>query len=179
MTDLSTNLGVNQILQKFEKQDKIKFVDVLVNSAANFTVKKIENISMDQIKKDFQINVISPFMLSKYFGLKMKKKNKGTIFNIGSSSSYDCSENTSIYCSTKHALLGMSKSFNAELKPHGVKSIFIAPGSMKTSMGRKVKNQDFNTFIDPKEVAVMMKNLLNDQKSIFIDELKIKRTVYK
>ena len=50
---------------------------------------------------------------------------------------------------------------------------------MKTSMGRKVKNQDFNTFIDPKEVAVMMKNLLNDQKSIFIDELKIKRTVYK
>jgi len=179
VTDLSTNLGVNQILQKFEKQDKIKFVDVLVNSAANFTVKKIENISMDQIKKDFQINVISPFMLSKYFGLKMKKKNKGTIFNIGSSSSYDCSENTSIYCSTKHALLGMSKSFNAELKPHGVKSIFIAPGSMKTSMGRKVKNQDFNTFIDPKEVAVMMKNLLNDQKSIFIDELKIKRTVYK
>ncbi len=179
VTDLSTNLGVNQILQKFEKQDKIKFVDVLVNSAANFTVKKIENVSMDQIKKDFQINVISPFMLSKYFGLKMKKKNKGTIFNIGSSSSYDCSENTSIYCSTKHALLGMSKSFNAELKPHGVKSIFIAPGSMKTSMGRKVKNQDFNTFIDPKEVAVMMKNLLNDQKSIFIDELKIKRTVYK
>ena len=179
VTDLSTNLGVNQILQKFEKQDKIKFVDVLVNSAANFTVKKIENVSMDQIKKDFQINVISPFMLSKYFGLKMKKKNKGTIFNIGSSSSYDCSENTSIYCSTKHALLGMSKSFNAELKPHGVKSIFIAPGSMKTSMGRKVKNQDFNTFIDPKEVAVMMKNLLSDQKSIFIDELKIKRTVYK
>ena len=73
----------------------------------------------------------------------------------------------------------MSKSFNAELKPHGVKSIFIAPGSMKTSMGRKVKNQDLNTFIDPKEVAVMMKNLLSDQKSIFIDELKIKRTVYK
>ena len=179
VTDLSTNLGVNQILQKFEKQDKIKSVDVLVNSAANFTVKKIENVSIDQIKKDFQLNVISPFMLSKYFGLKMKKKNKGTIFNIGSSSSYDCSENTSIYCSTKHALLGMSKSFNAELKPHGVKSIFIAPGSMKTSMGRKVKNQDFNTFIDPKEVAVMMKNLLNDQKSIFIDELKIKRTVYK
>ena len=69
--------------------------------------------------------------------------------------------------------------FNAELKPYGVKSIFIAPGSMKTPMGRKVKNQDFSTFIDPKEVAIMMKNLLNDKTSIFIDELKIKRTVYK
>ena len=179
LADLSIESGVNKLFKEFEKQKKIKFVDVLVNSAANFSVKKIENVSIDQIKKDFQLNVISPFMLSKYFGLKMKKKNKGTIFNIGSSSSYDCSKNTSIYCTTKHALLGMSKAFNAELKPHGVKSIFIAPGSMKTSMGRKVKNQDFSTFIDPKEVAIMMKNLLNDEKSIFIDELKIKRTVYK
>lgn len=178
-TDLSIDAGVDKLFKKFEEQKKIKFVDVLVNSAANFTVKKIENVSIDQIKKDFQLNVISPFMLSKYFGLKMKKKNKGTIFNIGSSSSYDCSKNTSIYCTTKHALLGMSKSFNAELKPYGVKSIFIAPGSMKTSMGRKVKNQDFSTFIDPKEVAIMMKNLLNDKTSIFIDELKIKRTIYK
>ena len=72
----------------------------------------------------------------------MKKKKKGVIFNIGSSSAYDCSKETSIYCSTKHALLGMSKAFNTELQSHGVRSIFIAPGSMKTSMGRKVKNQD-------------------------------------
>ncbi len=178
-TDLSSDFGVNILFQEFEKQKKVKFVDVLVNSAANFTVKRIENISLDLIKKDFQLNVISPFMISKYFGLKMKKKKKGTIFNIGSSSSYECSEKTSIYCSTKHALLGMSKAFNSELKPHGVKSIFIAPGSMKTSMGKKVKNQDFNTFIDPKEVAIVMKNLLNNEKSIFIDELKIKRTTYK
>ena len=109
----------------------------------------------------------------------MKKKNKGIIFNIGSSSAYDCSENTSIYCSTKHALLGMSKAFNTELKEHGVKSVFIAPGSMKTKMGRKVKNQDFNTFIDPEEVAILMKNLLKKEKSIFIDEIKIKRALYK
>ena len=179
ITDLSKEVGVNKLFKIFEKQKKIKFIDVLVNSAANFTVKKIEKISMLEIKKDFQLNVISPFMISKYFGLKMKKKNKGIIFNIGSSSSYECSKDTSIYCSTKHALLGMSKAFNAEWKSAGVKSIFIAPGSMKTSMGRKVKKQDFNTFIDPYEVANLMKNLLNNQKSMFIDELRIKRTVYR
>ena len=176
--DLSTSLGVTNLIKKIDKQN-IKFIDVLVNSAANFTVKKIENISSDLIKRDFQLNVISPFILSKHFGLKMKKKNKGIIFNIGSSSAYDCSENTSIYCSTKHALLGMSKAFNTELKEHGVKSVFIAPGSMKTKMGRKVKNQDFNTFIDPEEVAILMKNLLKKEKSIFIDEIKIKRALYK
>ena len=178
-TDLSKESGVLRLFKKFETQKEIKFIDILVNSAANFTVKKIEKVSMEKLKSDFQLNVISPFMISKYFGLKMKKKNKGIIFNIGSSSSYDCSKNTSVYCSTKHALLGMSKAFNAEWQSEGVKSIFIAPGSMKTSMGRKVKNQDFNTFIEPYEVAKTMKNLISDEKSMFIDEVKIKRTVYK
>ena len=150
-----------------------------MNSAANFTVKKLEKISTEQIKKDFQLNIISPFLISKYVALIMKKRKKGVIFNIGSSSSYDCSEETSIYCSTKHALLGMSKSFNAELKDHGVRSIFIAPGSMKTPMGKKVKKQNFNSFINPIEVANTMKFLLNNEKSMSIDELKIKRSIYK
>ena len=73
----------------------------------------------------------------------------------------------------------MSKSFNAELKDHGVRSIFIAPGSMKTPMGKKVKKQNFNSFINPIEVANTMKFLLNNEKSMSIDELKIKRSIYK
>lgn len=179
ITDLSKSFGVNKLIKEFKEQKKIKFVDVIINSAANFSVKKIENITMHQLKQDFQINVISPFLISKYFGLKMKKNGGGIIINIGSSSSYECSKNTSIYCSTKHALLGMSKSFNSELSSHGVKSIFVAPGSMQTLMGRKVKNQNFKTFIDPHEVANIIKFLLYNQKTMFIDELKIKRSVYK
>ena len=179
ITDLSKASGVIKLIKLFKNQNKIKFIDVLVNSAASFTVKKIENISMKNLISDFQINIITPFMISKFFGLKMKKKGGGIIFNIGSSSSYDCSKNTSIYCSSKHALLGMSKSFNTELQSYGVKSIFIAPGSMQTPMGRKVKNQDYKTFIKPEEVAKTMKLLLNNEKSMLIEELKIKRKVYK
>ena len=179
ITDLSNEAGINALFKKFKKQNKIKFIEVLVNSAANFTPNKIEKISMKQLKKDFCLNVFAPFMISRHFGIKMKKRKKGIIFNIGSSSSYDCSKETSVYCSTKHALLGMSKAFNAEWKMGGVKSIFIAPGSMKTPMGKKVKFQNFNTFIDPVEVADLMKNFLNKQKSIFIDEVKIKRIDYK
>ena len=50
---------------------------------------------------------------------------------------------------------------------------------MKTPMGRKVKNQNYNTFIDPNDVATMMKNLLNDRKSMVVEEIKIKRKVYR
>ena len=73
----------------------------------------------------------------------------------------------------------MSRSFNVELGSYGVRSIFIAPGSMKTPMGKKVKEQDYNTFIDPDEIAILMKHMLDHKKRMFIDELKIKRTVYK
>ena len=179
VADLSKRSGALKLIQRLQKNTEIQSIDVLVNSAAKFTVKKIENISIKDLDSDFQLNIISPFLISKYIGLKMKKKRKGVIFNIGSSSAYDCSKETSIYCSTKHALLGMSKAFNTELQSHGVKSIFIAPGSMKTPMGRKVKNQNYNTFIDPKEVATMMKNLLNDRRSMLVEEIKIKRKVYK
>ena len=179
IADLSKENGVLSIFKKFESQKKIRFVDVVLNSAANFTVGEIEKVSLEQLKKDFQLNVISPFLISKYFGSKMKKKKNGIIFNIGSSSSYNCSKNTSVYCSTKHALLGMTKAFNEEWQSQGVKSILIAPGSMKTSMGKKVKNQDFNTFIEPLEVAKTIKNLLNNNKSMFIEEVKIKRKIYR
>lgn len=179
ITDLSNEAGINALFRQFKNQNKIKFIEVLLNSAANFTPNKIEKISIQQLKRDFYLNVFAPFMISRYFGLKMKKRKKGIIFNIGSSSSYDCSEETAVYCSTKHALLGMSRAFNAELKSYGVKSIFIAPGSMKTPMGKKVKNQKFSTFINPVEVADFMKNFLSKQKSIFIDEIKIKRINYK
>lgn len=178
-SDLSEKIGVLNLFKKFEKQKITKFVDVLVNSAANFTVKEIEKTSSKQIQKDFQLNVISPFMISKYFGLKMKKKGEGIIFNIGSSSSYGCSKNTSVYCSTKHALLGMSRAFNAEWQINGVRSVFIAPGSMKTPMGRKVRNQDFNTFIEPYKVAKIMRDLLNKKKSKLAQEIRIKRKIYR
>lgn len=179
-TDLSKDYGVNKLIKIFKKQKKIKFVDVLVNSAANFTVKKIEKISENDVKSDFQLNVFSPFLISKYFGSLMKKnKEGGIIFNIGSSSSYDCSKETSVYCATKHALLGMSKAFNSEWLSYGIRSVLIAPGSMKTSMGKKVKKQNYNTFIEPTEVANIMKSLIENKKNFFIEELKIKRKIYK
>jgi len=180
IADLSTEHGLNKLFKSFAMQKKIKYVDVLLNSAANFAINKIEDVTLKDLKKDFQLNVISPFMISKYFGLLMKKNKDGLIFNIGSSSSYDSFLNTSVYCATKHAMLSISKSFNIEWRSHGVKSIFVAPASMKTRMGKKIKNQNFETFIDPNDVAKLMKNLIIDQSnSMYIEELKIKRLVYK
>ena len=73
IADLSKKSGTLKLIQSLQKNTQIQSIDVLVNSAAKFTVKKIENISIKDLDSDFQLNVISPFILSKYIGLKMKK----------------------------------------------------------------------------------------------------------
>ena len=86
-------------------------------------------------------------MISKECSKKMIKYRKGIILNIGSSASYGAGPNTSIYSASKHALLGMSRAFQIELRDKGIKSIFAAPGSIQTKMGKKVKNQDYSTLL--------------------------------
>ena len=65
----------------------------------------------------------------------------------------------------------MTKAFNSELKSYGKIDIYSS-WFYENAMGRKVKNQDFNTFIDPHEIANIMKYLLINEKSMSIDELK-------
>ena len=73
----------------------------------------------------------------------------------------------------------MSRAFHKEWRSSGVRSILIAPGSMKTRMGKKVKNQKYKTFINPVEVANIMRNLLFNYKNLVLDEIKMNRMEYK
>ena len=94
---------------------------------------------------------------------------------MGSSSAYDGFENTSIYCATKHALLGFSRSIQKELKEKNIRVFFIAPGSIKTNMGKKVKGQDYKTFLDPDEIAEYIIFLISFNKNLTTDEIMLKR----
>ena len=57
------------------------------------------------------------------------------------------------YSSSKHALLGAIKSINAEVVKKNLLNTCISMGSMKTKMGKKVKNHNYRFFIDPKKIA--------------------------
>ena len=45
----------------------------------------------------------------------------------------------------------------------------------KTKMGRKVRNQDYNDFLEPKAIINVIRNLMNDDSNLKINEIKIKR----
>ena len=156
-------------------REQIGKIDILINTAGIFLVKKLVDVSLDDLQRSFNINVKAPFIFVKEFSKEMIINGWGRIVNIGSSSAYQGFEKTSIYCTTKHALLGLSRSLHAELKEYNVRMFSISPGSIKTAMGKKVKGQDFDTFIDPDEIAKYIAFVISFDKQMVSEEIRLNR----
>lgn len=156
-------------------RDTIKTIDILINCAGIFITKSIKDSTDEDFKKSFDINVRAPFLLIKEFSDDMVKNKWGRIVNIGSSSSYSGFPNTSIYCASKHAMLGLSRSIYSELIDDNVRTYCFSPGSIKTEMGKKVKGQDFSTFINPEELCQYIINSINYDSDMITEEIRFNR----
>ena len=161
--------------------EKVKFVfgsiDVLVNCAGIFPVKSLTDTSLEEYKKCIQVNLNTPFVLIKNFFQDMIKNKWGRIINIASSSAYAGSPLTSSYCASKHGLLGLSRSLYQELKTKGVRVMVVAPGSMKTKMGREVEKlgQTYDTFMEPSEIANYVVHNASFDGNLVCEELRLNR----
>jgi 3-oxoacyl-[acyl-carrier protein] reductase len=107
----------------------------------------------------------------------MIKSRWGRIINIGSSSAYAGSQETSLYCASKHALLGFSRALHDELKKNNIRTYCVSPSGAKTEMGKLIKNQNFETFIDPKEIAEYVAFICSFDGEMISDEIRLNRMV--
>lgn len=171
--DLQSEQETDKIITAARKE--MGKIDILINAAGIFLVKKLADTSPDDLQRAFNINVRAPFIFVKEFSKEMIINGWGRIVNIGSSSAYQGFEKTSIYCTTKHALLGLSRSLHAELKGYNVRMFSISPGSIKTAMGKKVKGQDFDTFLDPHEIARYIAFVISFDKQMVSEEIRLNR----
>jgi len=151
--DLRDNQSINKAIENSTKL--FGNVDILVNCAGIFPIKSMEDMALAEFNECIQVNLSAPFALMKAFSKKMKENKWGRIINIASSSAYAGGPNTSAYCASKHALLGLSRSLYKELKGAGVRVFCVSPGSIQTKMGREVEKlgQSYDTFMTPDEVA--------------------------
>ena len=98
--------------REFEKLNKIKHVDCLINNSAIFSLKNFESISEDEIIKTININMIGTILLTKKILENNKKIKK--IINILSVSGLNGIKNQTIYSATKHGLKGFFDSLSQE-----------------------------------------------------------------
>ncbi len=171
--DLTKISDIKKIIGNVRKN--FKTIDILINNAGVFLSKPISKSKIEEFQSIFDVNVRAPFLFSKEFSQDMKKKKWGRIINIGSSSSYHGFSEGTIYCSSKHALLGLSRSLFAELKEAKIRTFCISPGSIKTKMGKQDKKQNFETFLDPKEVAEYIVYSIKFDKELVSEEIRLNR----
>ncbi len=173
--DLNNIHDVEKIIQEARKC--YDHFDILINSAGVFETKSLKQSKLEDFENSFNVNIKAPFLFCKEFSKDMIFKKWGRIVHLGSSSSYSGFKNGAIYCASKHAILGLSRAIHAELKEKNIRTFCVSPGSTKTKMARKTVNQNFNTFLNPKEVAEFIVYLISFDKEMISDEIRLNRMV--
>lgn len=159
-------------------ESKCKGIDILINTAGIFNNSSLNEIQDIHYQEILDINLRPIFILSREFSKGMVNNKWGRIVNIGSSSSYFGWKDTSLYCTVKHAVLGFSRSLQIELRDYNVRTYCVSPGSTLTNMGKKLKNQDLSTFIEPDEVAEYVVFSISFDSNSITNEISLNRMKY-
>jgi short-subunit dehydrogenase len=95
-------------------------------------IGSMEDMSVEELKAQFETNVFDVFRVTQAVLPHMRKQHDGIIVNIISIAGRIGLPLLSAYGSTKIALGGLSESMVYELEPFGIKVAIIEPGSIKT-----------------------------------------------
>jgi NAD(P)-dependent dehydrogenase (short-subunit alcohol dehydrogenase family) len=113
--------------------DEKKRIDILVNNAGYGLFGALEELPIDEIKKQFETNYFGAVRAIKEVLPSMRKQKSGIIINISSIAGVVGIPGESIYSSSKFALEGLSESISYELKPYNIKMVLIEPGVINSN----------------------------------------------
>ena len=173
--DLSNLSETNNLIKEIRKS--YTAIDILINCAGILPIKFIQDSTVEDFDECFNINVRAPIILIKEFSKDMTNQRWGRIVNIASSGAYNGQEKTIIYRATKHALLGFSKAVHKELRDYNVRTFCISPGPIKTRMGEILENENYQTFINPSDIADFIINLISYDTEMFSEEIRLGRII--
>ena len=108
-------------------------VDVLFNNAGMLSLKPILDCSLEEFQRVMTVNVTSAFLLTKLCAPVMKAKGEGHIINTSSVAGCAAHWGPVAYCTSKHAMNGLTKSMALELGPE-IHVNGIQPGAILTAM---------------------------------------------
>lgn len=112
--------------------EKLGGLDILVNNAGVLYLNYIEDLTLDEWNETFTVNLTAPFLLIKMFTPYLR--DGGVIINISSTAGVSGYPKGAAYCSSKAALLMLTKVAALELARYKIRVIAIAPGVINTPM---------------------------------------------
>ena len=103
----------------------------IVNNAGVAIAGPLEVLSIDELRRQFEINFFAPMTIAQTF-LPLLRATRGRIVNVSSIGGKFAAPLVGAYASSKFAMEAASDSMRVELRPSGVKVVLIEPGGVKT-----------------------------------------------
>ena len=150
-------------------------IDVLINNAGTGCRRNIEDLNIEDFLHVYNVNVFGLAILTKELIPTMKKQNRGTIINIGSTASLKGYKGGSIYASSKFAVRALTQCWQAELRPHNIRVSQVNPSEVPTAFANKerVERKEIDNKLTTKEIAHAITSAIEMDERGFINELNV------
>ncbi len=130
--NLVDNENVRQAIAK--TIDYFGKIDVIVNNAGYAQIGTLEELSEQEVQRNFEVNVFGSLNVIRNVTPHFRKQRSGHIFNLSSIGGYIGGfPGFGIYCATKFAVAGFTEALAEEMKPFNVYTTLIYPGYFKTN----------------------------------------------
>ena len=124
--DASMSSGVNRILEETGR------IDVLVNNAGYGSYGAIEDVPINEARRQFEVNVFGLARLTQLITPHMRTRGSGTIINISSIGGRLTTPLGGWYHATKYAVEALSDALRIELSSFGIDVVVVEPGGIRT-----------------------------------------------
>ncbi|MEI5906383.1 SDR family oxidoreductase [Bacillus spongiae] len=160
--------AINKTLEKFGT------IDLLINNAGVGFFKQVEEVTVDEWKHLFEVNVQGVFILSKAVLPTLKEKKGGTILTISSDVARYTIPNGAAYTASKYAVQGFSGSLAQEVREYGIRVGTVNPGMVDTYFaGSNQGSPDKEEWLKVKDIASAVVYMASAPKHMVIDEMVI------
>ncbi|EMC22671.1 oxidoreductase [Streptococcus mutans] len=131
--DITDEASVNAALDTIIKQEGR--IDVLINNAGYGSYGAIEDVTMEEAKAQFEVNVFGLARLTQLVLPYMRKQGSGRIINVSSMGGRLTTYLGAWYHATKYAVEAFSDALRMETDDFGIDVSIIEPGGIKTDWG--------------------------------------------
>ena len=176
--DVSDEEQVDSMIEKIIAE--VGRIDVLVNNAGIVYDVEFEERTVLEWQETLNVNLIGPFLVSKYASKYMLENKKGKIINISSTNGINTCYPTSIdYDASKAGLISLTHNLALQFAPY-ISVNAVAPGWVNTEMN-KLLDKDFldeekekiclKRFAEPEEIAKLVVFLASDDADFINGEV--------
>ena len=155
--DLTSQKSIDEAVEEIVKNHKK--IDILVNNAGYGLVSTVEDVSEEEMLRQFDINVFGVLRVCKSVIPIMREERSGIIINIGSFLGRIGLPLLALYNSSKYAVEGITDSLRYELKDFNIRVHSIMPGFFDTKFARQNLVVNAKTFDETSPYKELVSNL--------------------